>query len=76
MHCTSIVFNNRKGSPYSEDQYPVSYTGSPGWGGGNVLHRRIFFGGVMYYIGEINTGVPPGLGGGGTFDFGGSGGAV
>ena len=36
-------------------------------GGGNVLHRRIL--GVMYYIGEINTGVPPGLGG--TFNWGG-----
>ena len=27
-----------------------------------------FFFGVMYYIGKINTGVPPGLGG--TFDLG------
>ena len=31
--------------------------------GGYVLHRRIFCG-VMYYIRKINTGVPPGLGGG------------
>ena len=27
-------------------------------GGGKVLHRRIFLG-VMYYIGEINTGGTP-----------------
>ena len=32
------------------------YTGCLGWGG-----QEDFFG-VMYYIGEINTGVPPGLG--------------
>ena len=40
------------------DVQPVSYTGCPGWGSGG------FWGGVMYYIGEINNGVPPGLGGG------------
>ena len=45
-------------------QNTVSYTGCSGWGG----VRRIFWR-VMYPIGEINTGVPPGLEG--TSDFAG-----
>ena len=44
-------------------------------GGGVKYDTGGFFfgGGVIYYIRKINTGVPPGLGGGGTFDLEGSG---
>ena len=37
--------------------FALSYTGCPGWGGVPEDLR-----GLCYYIGEINTGVPPGLG--------------